>query len=259
MREKLKVLITVKTYPMPSDKYDELVCTAGVLEDGTFIRLYPINYRSKPYDNWYKKYQWVEVEVEKNKKDYRPESFKPIGDLKPIGEIVSTKNNWSERKSIVLKKYGPSMCDLNKTLQKDVSLGIIKPRIVEDIIKEETERQWKPQWIANMIQMNMFNQHERNLEKIPYKFRYNFKCMDPNCKGHKMMIEDWELGQLYRTMRDKYHDEKVACDKVKFKFLNDICGEDKDTYFYVGTTMPNGTWVVIGTFHPKLENIKFDI
>ncbi len=25
------VLITVKTYPLPSSKYDELVCTAGVL------------------------------------------------------------------------------------------------------------------------------------------------------------------------------------------------------------------------------------
>jgi len=26
MVEKLRVLITVKTYPLPSDKYDELVC-----------------------------------------------------------------------------------------------------------------------------------------------------------------------------------------------------------------------------------------
>ena len=29
-----KVLITVKTYPLPSSKYEELVCTAGLLEDG---------------------------------------------------------------------------------------------------------------------------------------------------------------------------------------------------------------------------------
>ena len=26
----LRVLITIKTYPIPSSKYDELVCTAGV-------------------------------------------------------------------------------------------------------------------------------------------------------------------------------------------------------------------------------------
>lgn len=36
---KLKILITVKTYPIPSQKYDELVCTAGVTENGEFIRL----------------------------------------------------------------------------------------------------------------------------------------------------------------------------------------------------------------------------
>ena len=35
----LRVLIMVKTYPIPSDKYDELVCTAGVTESGEFIRL----------------------------------------------------------------------------------------------------------------------------------------------------------------------------------------------------------------------------
>ncbi len=48
-KQKLKVLITVKTYPIPSAKYDELVCTAGVTETGDFIRLYPINFRDLPF------------------------------------------------------------------------------------------------------------------------------------------------------------------------------------------------------------------
>lgn len=48
-KQKLKVLITVKTYPIPSAKYDELVCTAGVTGAGDFIRLYPINFRDLPF------------------------------------------------------------------------------------------------------------------------------------------------------------------------------------------------------------------
>ena len=44
-RQTIRVLITVKTYSIPSTKYDELVCTAGVTEDGELIRLYPINFR----------------------------------------------------------------------------------------------------------------------------------------------------------------------------------------------------------------------
>lgn len=50
----LRVLITVKTYPIPSSKYDELVCTAGVTEAGDFVRLYPINFLDLPYDKQYK-------------------------------------------------------------------------------------------------------------------------------------------------------------------------------------------------------------
>jgi hypothetical protein len=37
-----KVLITVTTYPLPSRSYDELVCTAGMLENGEWIRIYPV-------------------------------------------------------------------------------------------------------------------------------------------------------------------------------------------------------------------------
>jgi len=42
---KTKVLIAVKTYPTLSEKYDELVCTAGFKEDGTWIRIYPVPFR----------------------------------------------------------------------------------------------------------------------------------------------------------------------------------------------------------------------
>lgn len=61
-QQNLRVLITVKTYPIPSSKYDELVCTAGVTETGDFVRLYPINFRDLPYDKQFTKYQWIEVD-----------------------------------------------------------------------------------------------------------------------------------------------------------------------------------------------------
>ena len=43
--EKQRVLITVKTYPTLSRKYGETVCTAGVREDGTWVRIYPVPFR----------------------------------------------------------------------------------------------------------------------------------------------------------------------------------------------------------------------
>lgn len=40
-----RILITVKTYPTLSAKYGELVCTAGLREDGSWIRIYPVPFR----------------------------------------------------------------------------------------------------------------------------------------------------------------------------------------------------------------------
>lgn len=254
MGERIRVLITVKTYPLPSEKYEELVCTAGLKEDGNFIRLYPIDYRYRAYEQWYAKYQWIEVEVEKQTRDPRPESYRPVGDIKPIGEPISTKDNWSERKRFVLAKAISSMCDLEKKSQKEVSLGIVKPAIVNDLVIEATDRDWKPQWIAHMNQMRLFAADRKPLEKIPYKFSYVFRCLDKGCNGHTKMINDWEVGQLYRSMRDKFDDEKIACEKVKEKFFNHICGSSVDTHFFVGTTLQHASWIIIGTFWPKKES-----
>jgi hypothetical protein len=61
--EKIKILITVKTYLTISKKYGELCCTAGVKEDGSWIRIYPIPFRLLEYNKRYKKYQWLEAKV----------------------------------------------------------------------------------------------------------------------------------------------------------------------------------------------------
>ena len=59
--EPTRVLITVMTYPHPSRGYQELICTAGITEAGEWVRLYPIDYRYRPRDQQFRKYQWIEV------------------------------------------------------------------------------------------------------------------------------------------------------------------------------------------------------
>lgn len=90
---KEKVLITVKTYPTYSKSYEELVCTAGFKEDGSFIRIYPIPYRKLDYDSRYAKYQWIELDLVKNTSDFRPESYRPVNiDNIILGESIGTDN-----------------------------------------------------------------------------------------------------------------------------------------------------------------------
>jgi hypothetical protein len=58
-----RVLITVRTYPVPAQKGIEVSCTAGVTSDGEWIRLFPIPYRFLTADQRFTKYQWIEVAV----------------------------------------------------------------------------------------------------------------------------------------------------------------------------------------------------
>src|SRR5882724_8635433 len=145
--EHLKVLITVKTYPIPSSRYDELVCTAGVTETGDFIRLYPVNFRDLPFSQQYKKYQWLEVDANKHTgRDSRKESYRPNCDsIRLRGEPIPSKNNWADRAKYALAKKSQSMEELHTQQAADrTSLGIFKPKKIEDLVISDDAVKWKP-------------------------------------------------------------------------------------------------------------------
>ena len=116
-----KVLIAVTTYPLPSRSYDELVCTAGVLENGDWIRIYPvplsflIDLKGSGKVNNVVKYTWIELDLVRRPKDFRPESYSPknydFKDLKVVGSL-NTKSNWHKRKEYCLAKVYSNMTKL---------------------------------------------------------------------------------------------------------------------------------------------------
>jgi len=261
-----KVLIAVKTYPTLALKYDELVCTAGFLENGSWIRIYPIPFRKLDYDNQYKKYDWIEIDLTRNTSDFRPESFRPVSLDNPpkiVGHI-DTENNWQLRKEIVLKNV---YTDLNKLIEdaknekKLTSLAVFKPAVIHDFIFEPVEREWDKDKLAKLkareLQGDLFGKAENPFEvvnKLPYKF--SFVLSDISGKERTLMIEDWETGQLFWNCLKRHEgNEKLACEDVRKKYFDDF-SKTKDLHLYLGTTRefhliaPN-PFVIIGTFHPK--------
>lgn len=263
-----KVLIAVKTYPSLSTKYDELVCTAGFLENGSWIRIFPIPFRKLEYDKRYSKYDWVEIDLTKNAVDFRPESYKPrsIENAFNVVGHVETHNNWKERKDIVLKKVYTNLTQLiseakDKTIA--TSLATFKPAEILDFTIEQVEREWDKEKLAALKakaqQLHLFQNAENPFDvvnKLPFKFSYRFK--DDAGTISKLMIEDWEIGALYWKMLAKYdgHDrETKACEDVKKKYWDDFA-LTKDLHLFLGTVYeshvknyPN-PFVIIGTFHP---------
>lgn len=260
-KQRLKVLITVKTAPIPSKKYDELVCTAGVLEDGTFVRLYPINFRELPFSQQYRKYQWIEVDAEKHKgRDTRKESWKPDSDTLTLGPKISTAGDptWSNRARHVLPKKAQSMEALWDAQELDrTSLGVFKPQKIHDLVIEELPSpDWDPSFLEALKQARLWDDRKHTREpprRMPFKLSFKFECDDPRCKGnHQMMIEDWEVSALYWRLVDEGVPPQNAVQAVRTKFLTVLCALDRDTHFFVGTVLEHGTWVVIGIWWPAL-------
>lgn len=261
---KEKILITVKTYPTISKKYDELVCTAGFREDGRWIRLYPIQFRKKGYDEQYKKWQWIEIDIVKNTSDPRPESFRPVShdtEIKILEHIKADGDSWHERRKIALKKIYTNKTKLiaeAKNKEVITSLAVFKPKKIIDFKIEEVSREWRQDKIESLKQMNLFESTSSSsfqvVKKLPYKFSYTF--LDDEDKSSTLMIEDWEIGQLYwNSLRRKNGNERLACEDVRKKYIDDFA-KTKDLYLFLGTLQKHhftgrNPFVIIGTFHPK--------
>jgi hypothetical protein len=254
--EQTRVLITVITYPLPSRGYQELACTAGVTESGEWVRLYPMDYRYRPTHQQFRKYQWIEVGLLPYGagNDQRKESRRPnLDSIRMIGEPLSTQDGWRERRAVIDRlpvhtvNQLRALYDSNKT-----SLGVVHPSRVVDLTIEDADPEWKPEWQVLFDQLKLFGTPQKPLRKIPFKFSYVFECQDSD-RPHKAMIEDWELGALWLNEVVRLGDERAAANSVREKFLNDMCRSDKDTRFFMGTTFPYNSWVVIGVFWPPKQ------
>ncbi len=278
-----RILVSVMTYPSLSEKHFETVCTAGFLEDGSWIRIFPIPYRviyNTSDAPRYHKWQWIEVDIEKRPLDDRPESYHicNIDSLRIIEGLVGKNKNktdwdlrvrWATKNKVI---YTNMTELLELTFQNKISLAVLKPSrinrvVVCDLRKiddgnnldkyQEKLKKLQAKYMADCKQLNLFEdkQDEQDtfqfVEKIPYKFSYEFVTDDG--KSRTLMIEDWEIGALYRNCMKNYKDEKIAVQKVieQYKTL-----AKKDIYFFLGTSYewhkkkaPN-PYMIIGVFAP---------
>ncbi len=271
-----KILISVMTYPTLSEKYYETVCTAGFREDGSWVRIFPVPHRLMRLqeDKRYSKWQWVEVDLFRQEKDERPESYHiDIDTLKP-GAIIryNSPGAW-ERRWEYVKKNKPIFTDMNEVIklakENKLSLAVLKPRKIEDVVCEkyteedfakydkklselearyETQRKQLSLWDDPLCLKDKF----RFAEKIPYKFKYRFSTDDG--KTRTLMIEDWEIVELYRNCINSGDTEQVACQKVRDKYM--MLAKNRDVYLFLGTVFKwqrmnaNNPFVIVGVFYP---------
>ncbi len=253
MRESIELLVTVKAYPNISQKYGEVVCVAGVRTDvqpRRWVRLFPIAYRDLGFSERFKKYQYISLDAEPHSGDARPESMRPNTNSLNLGNLVDTRKGWAVRRSIIEPLTIDSMCELQRRQAMDgTSLGVFRPAEVSEFTVETVEADWDPDKQAVVDQPSLLMPTKNGLERIPFRFRYRYRCSDPRCRGHHQSIIDWELSQAYRDWRGRYGNQVL--EMLRHKWLDEMCGEKKDTAFFVGNQHQHpDAFLVLGVFWP---------
>lgn len=246
-----KILIIIKAAPIPSKSYTEVVCTVGVTKSGKLIRLYPVPYRYLYFPQRYKEYQWIEVEIEKHKKDNRIDSYKPnIKTLRVIGNPLPA-GRAEQRKKIILPLISSNLEEIkNNFRNKKISLGVFKPKKIKLKIERDDER-WSNGHEKMLKQRVLFGEQPKKLEKVPFKFSYEFSCNNKDCKGHIQKVVNWGINELYRNLKEKNpYSIDTILKKITQKWETEMWGENKDSYLIVGTRFPYASFLVLGVFWP---------
>lgn len=259
--EAARVLITVKTTPMPSTKYGDTVCVAGLRIDGPvpkWVRLYPIAFRWLDASSRFKKYDIVDLEVRRRDGDSRPESYSPTEDSI---QIVDHLDGWRARQPIMGKVPRTSTCALRAAaIRHDApSLGMVPVgRLIG--VKWEPHPGWTPaekDKIANALsqtRLSLFGSPSvpPKLEAPPFKFSYRYECTADGCPGHSGQLLDWELTELQRRYKNKSVEELKGA--VEHNFREVMFADKRETSFFMGNfedPKKRQNFSVLGVYYPE--------
>lgn len=264
----MRVMILVKAAPVLTSDLQESMCVAAMALDGPprWIRLHPVPFRDLEDTSKFQKYQEVTVDVIRPKSDRRPESWTPIhGSIVP-GTAIGTEHAWSIRRERVHSLGSDlTMCELVELNRSGSgpdtpSLAVVRtreaPRFVVEERDEEQLARWRSRAEAIGNQPSLFEdtaQPKAPFEVIPWRFSYRYRCLAPDCGGHKQTIIDWEAVALYRKVRSKPDWREL----MRQKFEDELWAPGRDTVLFVGNQEQHPqSFLVLGVFWPPDEPIQ---
>ena len=127
-----RILILAKTYPSPSAQYVETSCVAGISQDGSMRRLYPVPFRMIEEGQQFKKWQWITARVRRAQDDARPESHRvSVDTIEVDSDPLPTRDHWiARRDAIKTVPVFESFDALEASRQlSGTTLGLVRPSL----------------------------------------------------------------------------------------------------------------------------------
>jgi len=255
-----RILILAKTYPSPSTQHVETSCVAGINEHGAMRRLYPVPFRLIEEGQKFKKWQWINVRVEKAIKDHRAESHKLFVDTITCGEVINTNKQWDARWPWIEKLPTFSSFDdieAGRT-ETGLSLALMRPKQVlaleivparnNEWTNEEREKLLRHEMQGQLFSDTQIRKITRTLRKVPYDFYYTYTYDSPEGeKVSKHKIVDWETGVLFWKCQKSYGRGWEKSFRAKLE--EDLM--EKDLMFLMGNQHRfQDQWLIISLIYP---------
>lgn len=245
-REKEEITVLFKTVSEKNriEQERRSIEVIGINKVGELLRLYPLELRSQEGLVDFRMNSLLEVMVTKPENDFRWESRK----------ILSYTNLQNPHKKRRIKELvQPLSTSIEKLNIEGASLGVVKPELLDLEIKvNRIETCDKQQYFS------LLREFLEKGRKMPVEVRYVFKCKEETaCKGHKVILLDWELNEAIREIIRKQKEPETVKKKIRDCFFDLI--KEKEPYFIIGTHLNYGNWMIIGVFYPENSRIQSNL
>lgn len=252
---RLRLLVTAKTAPHPTDRYDQTVYAAGISADPFrpgWIRLLSIPIHELGPGAAFGTYDIISVDARPADADPRRESWRPLPHTLVREHHLK---QWQWRRPWLDPYLGEPLCRPRPDPPEPVpALTLVRPRRVDGLVLVP-----HPDWtIEQRRRLDAYadrygptdHQDHAVLRAPRFTGAYRYRCAGADCPGHQQTILDWEFVALQHRLAGLPDDRLRAA--LTTAFLHRICGPDRDPAFYLGrsATRPD-TYDVLGVYWPS--------
>jgi hypothetical protein len=219
-----QAVVLVKAAPQVGQRHGETVCCAGLDLQGSWLRLYPVSFRTldegQRFGRWDRiRFKWRAATDDPRIESRRIEqhSIEIVGHLKP-----------PERERFLAKSI---VTGLEKERTAGRSLALLKAEIVDFKVQKKDDRELheeRARFDALHSQKDLFNAKALiPYEPCPYRFKYEYRTNDGMREG---TCQDWEIEATFYRWSRKYGERHALAE------LSRVFGHDR----YPDTWLING-------------------
>lgn len=248
MAEVNRLVILVKAAPRVGETHGELVCCAGIDDQGNWIRLYPVAFRSLAPEQRFRRWDIVQYKWSLPKGDSRTESRRVShGTLEIVGHIRRRE----ERQRLIASAV---VTGLSVEEKAGKSLALLRPREARFHWEKKSQADFDEEkakfeeWHKQETQ-GLFGMLDKSLvpyEPADYSFKYSYTTDDGRRTG---TCQDWEVEAAYLKWKREYGEAKAL------EFMQSRFGEEYVESGFVlamGTHKAYGNWLINGVI--KLDH-----